>query len=383
MNSTINGNAIEGARFRVGGATTPQLSKNWFVEGYAAYGTKDNKMKYDALVEYSFNDRKTYRKEFPMHSLRFEYMYDINKLGQQYMYTSKDNVLLAIKRKKDTRATYLRNAELTYSREHYNGISYNAVIRNFREYATDYARFDRIGADGAVTPVRKYDMTELELKFRYGKNEKFYQTHDERIPITYDALVFNLEHTMSKQGFLGSSYDYQRTELGVQKRLWFSAFGFVDVIGKAGKVWNKVPYPLLILPNANLTYTIQPEAYTNMNAIEFINDEYISWDVTYYMNGLILNRLPLIKKLKWREVLCFRGLWGHLTNKNNPMKEGNGLYVFPAGSGVMGRAPYMEASVGIENIFKFMRLDYVWRLNYRDNPGIQKRGVRCTMSVSF
>ena len=94
-------------------------------------------MKYDALVEYSFNDRKTYRKEFPMHSLRFEYMYDINKLGQQYMYTSKDNVLLAIKRKKDTRATYLRNAELTYSREHYNGISYNAVIRNFREYATD------------------------------------------------------------------------------------------------------------------------------------------------------------------------------------------------------------------------------------------------------
>ena len=295
MNSTINGNAIEGARFRVGGATTPQLSKNWFVEGYAAYGTRDNKMKYDALVEYSFNDRKTYRKEFPMHSLRFEYMYDINKLGQQYMYTSKDNVLLAIKRKKDTRATYLRNAELTYSREHYNGISYNAVIRNFREYATDYAQFDRIGADGAVTPVRKYDMTELELKFRYGKNEKFYQTHDERIPITYDALIFNLEHTMSKKGFLGSSYDYHRTELGIQKRLWFSAFGFVDVIGKAGKVWNKVPYPLLILPNANLTYTIQPEAYTNMNAIEFINDEYISWDVTYYMNGLILNRLPLIK----------------------------------------------------------------------------------------
>ena len=383
MNSTINGNAIEGARFRVGGATTPQLSKNWFVEGYAAYGTRDNKMKYDALVEYSFNDRKTYRKEFPMHSLRFEYMYDINKLGQQYMYTSKDNVLLAIKRKKDTRATYLRNAELTYSREHYNGISYNAVIRNFREYATDYAQFDRIGAGGAVTPVRKYDMTELELKFRYGKNEKFYQTHDERIPITYDALIFNLEHTMSKKGFLGSSYDYHRTELGIQKRLWFSAFGFVDVIGKAGKVWNKVPYPLLILPNANLTYTIQPEAYTNMNAIEFINDEYISWDVTYYMNGLILNRLPLIKKLKWREVLCFRGLWGHLTDKNNPMKTGEGLYAFPVGSGVMGRAPYMEASVGIENIFKFMRLDYVWRLNYRDHPGIQKRGIRCTMSLSF
>ena len=383
MNSTINGNAIEGARFRLGGATTPKLHKNLFFEGYAAYGTRDRKMKYNGRVEYSFNDRKDYLREFPMHSLRFEYTYDINKLGQQYMYTSKDNVMLAIKRKKDTRATYLRNAELAYTREHYNGISYNAIVRNFREYATPYARFDRIGADGGTTPVGKYDMTELELKFRYAKNEKFYQGHDRRVPITFDAWIFNLGHTMAKKGLLGSSYNYHRTEMGVQKRLWFSAFGYLDIIAKAGKVWNKVPYPLLILPNANLTYTIQPEAYTNMNAMEFINDEYMSWDVTYYMNGLVLNRLPLIKKLKLREVICFRGLWGHLTSKNNPAQSGEGLFAFPASSGTMGRAPYMEASVGVENIFKFMRLDYVWRLNYRDNPGIQRRGVRCTMSVSF
>ncbi len=383
MNSIINGNAIEGARFRVGGATTPQLSKDWFVEGYAAYGTKDKKMKYDALVEYSFNDRETYRKEYPVHSIRLEYMYDINKLGQQYMYTSKDNMLLAIKRKKDTRATYLRNAELTYTRELYNGISYNAVVRNFREYSTEYARFDRLSSGGQSFPVRKYDMTELELRFRYAKNEKFYQTHDERIPITFDAWIFNVGHTMARKGLLGSSFDYQYTELGVQKRLWFSAFGFVDIIGKAGKVWNKVPYPLLILPNANLTYTIQPESYTNMNAMEFINDEYVSWDVTYYMNGLVLNRLPLVRRLKLREVLCFRGMWGHLTDKNNPAGAGEGLYAFPAGSGVMGHTPYMEASVGVENILKFMRLDYVWRLSYRDHPGIQKRGIRCTMSLSF
>ena len=384
MNSTINGNAIEGARFRVGGGTTPVFDRHWFFEGYAAYGTRDRKMKYDALVEYSFNERKDFRLEYPIHSLRFEYMYDINKLGQQYMYTSKDNVMLAIKRKRDTRATYLRRAELTYTREHYNGISYGAVIRNKREYATEYARFLHINADGSVTPRHKYDMTELELRFRYGYNEKFYQTRTQRVPITYDAWVFNLSHIMAKKGLLGSSYDYQRTEIGVQKRLWFSAFGYMDMIIKAGKVWNKVPYPLLILPNANITYTIQPEAYTNMNTLEFINDEYASWDLTYYMNGLVLNRLPLIKKLRWREVICFRGLWGHLTDKNNPM-AGNaaGLFRFPAGTYTMGRAPYMEASVGIENIFNFLRLDYVWRLNYRDHSDIQTRGVRCTMKLSF
>lgn len=382
MNTTISGNAIEGARFRVGGTTTPQFHKRLTLDGFAAYGVRDKKMKYDALVEYSFIDRKQYRKEYPMHSIRFEYMYDINKLGQQYMYTSKDNFLLAIRRKRDTRATYLRKAELTYTREHYNGISYSAVLRNKREYATPYAVFDRINADGSLTSLDHYDMTELELNFRYGYNEKFYQTRNSRIPITFDAWVFNVSHVMGWKGFLGSSYNYQRTDIGLQKRLWFSAFGYTDIILKAGKVWTKVPYPLLILPNANLSYTIQPEAYTNMNAMEFINDEYASWDVTYYMNGLLLNRIPLIKKLKWREVFCFRGLWGHLSDKNNPAKS-TGLFAFPEGSMTLGKAPYMEASVGIENIFKFLRLDYVWRLNYRDNPDIQTHGVRCTMRIQF
>ena len=383
MNTAISGNAIEGARFRVGGTTTTAFSKNLFFDGYMAYGTKDEKLKYDALVEYSFNDRKEYRKEFPLNSIRLEYMYDINQLGQQYMYASKDNMFLAWKRQKDTRATYLRQAELTYYHEHYNCLAYGAVVRNRREYATEYAVFDRIGPDGTISPVKSYDMTELELKFRYAKDEKFYQTRNLRYPITFDALIFNFSHVMAKKDLLGSSYDYHRTDIGIQKRFWFSAFGYIDLITKAGKVWNKVPYPLLILPNANLSYTIQPESYTNMNAMEFISDEYASWDLTYYMNGNLLNRLPLVKKLKWREVFCFRGLWGHLTDKNNPMNGGDGLYLFPDGSYTLGKAPYMEASVGIENIFKFLRLDYVWRLNYRDHPGIQTKGVRFMMRMSF
>ena len=383
MNTAISGNAIEGARFRVGGTTTTAFSRNLFFDGYMAYGTKDEKLKYDALVEYSFNDRKEYRKEFPLNSIRLEYMYDINQLGQQYMYASKDNMFLAWKRQKDTRATYLRQAELTYYHEHYNGLAYGAVVRNRREYATEYAVFDRIGPDGTISPVKSYDMTELELKFRYAKDEKFYQTRNLRYPITFDALIFNFSHVMAKKDLLGSSYDYHRTDIGIQKRFWFSAFGYIDLITKAGKVWNKVPYPLLILPNANLSYTIQPESYTNMNAMEFISDEYASWDLTYYMNGNLLNRLPLVKKLKWRAVFCFRGLWGHLTDKNNPMNGGEGLYLFPNGSYTLGKAPYMEASIGIENIFKFLRLDYVWRLNYRDHPGIQTKGVRFMMRMSF
>lgn len=384
MNSTVNYNKMEGLRLRAGGTTTTAFSKHLFFDGYVAYGVKDEKIKYDALVEYSFNERKEFRKEYPMHSLRFEYMYDVNKLGQDYMYTSKDNMMLMIRRKQDDFISYLRQAEITYSREHYNGLSYNVILRNRREYATPFVAFQRIASDGTLHAVSHYDMTALEFRLRYARNEKFYQTRNLRIPITFDALIFNLNHVMSKKNFLGSDYDYHRTDVGVQKRFWLSAFGYIDFIAKMGKVWTKVPYPLLILPNANLTYTIQPESYTNMNALEFINDEYASWDVTYYMNGNLLNRLPFIKKLKWREVFCFRGLWGHLTDKNNPSK-GNveGLFLFPGCTFTMGRAPYMEASVGIENIFKFLRIDYVWRLNYRNHPDIQKSGIRMTMALSF
>lgn len=382
MNTMISSNAIEGTRLRLGGTTMTAFSKRFFLDGYAAYGTKDKEWKYDIIGEYSFIDKTEFRKEFPVHSIRFEYMYDINQLGQQYLYTNKDNMFLAFKRQKDDRATYLRNAELTYTREYYNNLSYNIILRNKKEYATPYAEFNKIGADGTLTALDNYQMSELEFRIRYAPNEKFYQTRNYRYPITFDAPVLSLSHILGGKGILGSDYTYNRTDIAIQKRFWFSAFGYLDVIGKAGKVWNKVPYPLLILPNANLSYTIQPESYTNMNALEFINDEYVSWDVTYYMNGLILNRIPLLKKLKLREVVSFRGLYGNLTDKNNPWKE-DGLFAFPERSHIMGGDPYMEAGVGVENILKFFRLDYVWRMTYLDNPGIDKQGLRFSFEFKF
>lgn len=383
MNSTIGGNELEGFRMRIGGGTTPQFSKHLFLEGYTAYGFKDEKLKYDIAAEYSFNERKQYLKEFPRHSIRLSHSYDGYKLGEQYTNTSKDNMLLSIKRINDLRATYQRQTEIGYIREHYNGISYGINLRNRREYATEYASFQQKKTGGIVTPIKHYNMSTMELKFRYGKNEKFYQSRNSRIPITYDAFIFNLSHVMAKKDFLGSAYDYHRTDIGFQKRFWFSAFGYLDAIVKAGKVWNEVPYPLLILPNANMSYTIQPETYTNMNPLEFINDEYASWDLTYYMNGNLLNRIPLIKKLRWREVFCFRGLWGNLTDKNNPNMNEEGLFLFPKGTYQMEKTPYMEASIGIENIFNAVRVDYVRRLNYLDHPGIQKNGIRATIILSF
>jgi hypothetical protein len=156
------------------------------------------------------------------------------------------------------------------------------------------------------------------------------------------------------------------------------------MIVKGGHVWSSVAYPDLLIPNANLSYTIQPESFACLNPMEFIQDSFAQWDITYWANGALFNNIPLFKKLKLREVACFRGLYGHLSKKNNPQYDSE-LFAFPAEANthLMDKGPYMEASVGIENIFKCLRVDYVWRLSYLDQPNINKSGIRISLHITF
>ena len=138
----------------------------------------------------------------------------------------------------------------------------------------------------------------------------------------------------------------------------------------------------MIIPNANLSYIVQYDTYSTMNALEFINDQYVSWDLNYNLSGFILNRIPLIKYLKLSEIVSFRGMYGSLSDKNNPALS-TGLFQFPSGSSGMGKDPFMEAGIGLENIFKILRIDYVWRLTYLNHPGIDKTGIRFVLDFGF
>jgi hypothetical protein len=382
-NTFISGNALEGARFRLGGTTTVNFSRRLFADGYLAYGTGDGKFKGDAILEYSFNRKRTFRKEYPFHYIRAEYRYDVNQIGQHYLYTNADNLFMMLKRRENNLITYMRNMELSYYRENYHGLGYSVLLRHLTEWATPDVPFSLIQPDGTVTPAGHYTSAQLEFFLRWAPNEKFYQSRNYRYPITLDAPIITLRHTMARKGILGTGHNYNRTELGVRKRLWLSPFGYVDVYGQAGKVWNRVPYPLLHIPNANLSYSIEAETFPLMNPMEFINDRFVSWEMTYFMNGWLFNRLPLIKELQLREVLSFRGWYGDLSDRNNPAINGDGLYRFPADTHTMGDRPYMEIGAGVENIFKLIRLDYIWRLSYRNHEGAPDSGLRMKMKFSF
>ena len=380
VNTSISYNTVEGIRLRTGGMTTAALSPRWFGRGYVAYGLRDHKWKYRGEVEYSFHDKKLHSREFPVHSLRFTSLYDIDQLGQRYVYTNADNLFLSFKRMEDTRLTYQRRQQLEYTLELRNNFSLVASAAFERQEATRWIPF----VNGYGQHFGHYNEAMFELKLRYAPGEKFYQGKSYRLPINLDAPVFELTHTFAPKGFLGSMFGINRTELRYSQRWWLSAFGYIDAVVKGGHVWSRTPYMNLMLPNANLSYTIQPESFALMNPLEFINDSYAMVDFTYWMNGLIFNRIPVFNRMKLREVVNFKALWGHLSKRNNPLYNPQ-LFTFPTDvhTTPMTNRPYMEISAGLDNILRVFRVDYVWRLSYRDNPDAPRWGIRVAFHLAF
>ena len=390
VNTSVSYNELEGWRLRTGAMTSAYLNPHLFGRFFVAYGTSDHQWKYMGEVEYSFKKKKEHPNEFPIHSLRLHYESDIFQYGQNYHHTNKDNIFLSLKRKSDNKIGYVKNAEFTYTHELYNHFSYKLTLRNRIDIASHLIPFERTTTTNGITTsnfVKELNQSEVELTLRYAPKEKFTQSKWNRHSLLPEHPVFTLSHKVGVKGVLGSHFNYHHTEASFEKRFWFSAFGYTDCTIRAGKVWDKVPFPLLIMPSANLSYTIQDGSYSLMNAMEFFNDEYASWDLAYYMNGLIFNRLPLIRKLNWREVITFKGMYGHLSHKNRPTPDNTGtLFKFPYENNsyhYLESEPYMEMGVGIENIFRVLRIDYVRRLTYRNLPGVDKWGIRIKFHIQF
>lgn len=380
VNTLISYDSLEGVRLRAGGMTTASLSPHLFGRMYVAYGFRDHRWKYLVEGEYSFNKKKLHSREFPVHSIRATHKYDVDMLGQHYLFTNADNVFLSFKRKESYLATYQRLSQLEYTLELHNNFSLVAGFRHQIQFATRFVPF----ITGLGHSIPHFSQSAFFIQLRFAPGEVFYQGRSNRLPINMDSPIIQLTHEFGPKGMLGSAYTLNITELSVQKRFWFSAFGYLDLILKGGKIWSKVQYPSLLWPNANLSYTIQPESYSLMNPMEFANDWYGALDLTYWLNGLIFNRIPLIKKAKLREIFTFKLLTGGLTKKNNPTYDDN-LYRFPynAETHILGKTPYMEIGAGIDNILTILRVDYVWRITYRNLPGISKSGLRVSLHFNF
>jgi hypothetical protein len=378
VSSFYSYNPVEGSRFRFGGRTTPAFSKKITLDGYLAYGNRDEAFKYNAGITYSLTPRTIY--QFPVKSLRLSYMKDVRIPGQQLQFTQPDNILFSFKRGVDDKRFLNNTFRFEFLNEFENHFSYLAGYSFTRQLAEGNLHFYKSLVGSGSNEVSWLNVSELFLDFRYAPNETFYQGKQYRtiFPGKYPVI-----HLKIAGGFRGinSDYDYLRLQFNISRRYYVSIFGYTDISLEAGKIFGQVPYPLLFIHNANQTYAYQRYSYNLMNFLEFVSDRYVSFNIDHSFNGFILNKVPVIKKLKLRELVTCKVLYGRLYDINNPAYSEN-LFMFPSGlNGVpltytLENKPYVEGSIGLSNIFRILRVDYVMRFTYLDNPNVANHGFR-------
>lgn len=385
VNTFYSFNSTEGLRLRLGGRTTPALSKRYYFETYAAYGFKDEKWKYFLSGTYSLNDKSIYA--FPQQYIRGSFQRDTKIPGQELQFVQEDNFLLSFKRGENNMLLYNDFYKVEYMSEFENHFSYNFSFRKWTQRPGGDLYFNTLMGN-QLTSVDHINTSEVSVALRYAPNEKFYQGKIYRTPIFDRYPIFNLRYTAGLKGVFGGEYNYQNLAGSIDKRFYLSQLGYSDVTVEGGYIFGKVPFPLLTIHRANQTYAYQLNSYNLMNFLEFVSDHYASLNIDHNFNGFFFNKIPLLKKLKLREIVSFKILYGGLRDENNPAID-KSLLQFPVNSvGVpttysLNKDPYMEGSVGVGNIFKLLRVDLVRRFSYLENPVVSEWGVRARVKFDF
>jgi len=379
-------NQQEGFRLRLGGRTTTDFSKRWYFDTYAAYGFKDEKWKGYLSAAYAFNNKSIYT--FPQSFIRASFQRDVDEPGDEAKnIIPEDNFVSSFRRGENNKFLYNDFYRVEYMQEYLNHFSFKLGFRKWTQRPAGIIVYNNY-VDGALNNVDQVTSSEFNLELRYAPKERFYQGKTRRERLIEKYPVFTLNYAAGFKGLLDGQYNYHNLLGSIDKRFYLGQFGRSDVRVEGGYIFGKVPFPLLDIHRANQSYSYQMFAYNLMNFQEFVSDHYVSLNIDHNFNGLILNRIPLIKYLKLREYVTFKGLYGALRDENNPNAD-RSLLQFPVNAeGVpitykLGKAPYVEASVGIGNIFKVLRFDVVRRLNYLANPDVSKWGLRAKVQFEF
>ena len=375
--SFMSYNSVEGWRLRFGGRTSTAFSKKTTFDAYAAYGLKDNILKYNAGISYSLTPRTIY--QFPVKSVRLSYMNDTRIPGQELLFTQPDNALLSLKRGPDDKLFLDRTLKFEYLNEFENHFSILTGYNYTKMSPLGNIHFNNVNYLSNENRIDRINISELFLNLRYAPNESFYQGKMYRYPFPGKDPVIELKTTIGSKA-LGNDYDYLRLQFSISRRYYISVIGYTDITAEAGKIFGEVPYPILFVPPANQTYSYLRNSYSVMNFLEYVSDQYVSLNVDHCFNGFILNKIPLVSKLKFREVITCKIIYGSINANNNPAHNPT-LFKFPVDeSGIpltysLEYKPYVEAGIGISNILKVLRIDLVKRLNYLDHPYISTKGL--------
>lgn len=372
VTSIYSYNRIEEHRFKFGGRTSNKFSKRIELNGYSAYGTNDNKFKYSAGFRWMLQKKPTRQ------MLWFNYKHDYEVLGQGQNVIRQDNILSSLFRRNPlSNLTEIEQYKMYYDKEWFKG--FNSRINLQHKVITPLSNFYKhYNADSTSYSIANIKTSEIGFYTRFALDEKFLEGEFDRVSLGTRSPVFQFEYIAGIKGILKSNYNYHKFKLRMDDRLRIGPMGYFDYTLEGGKIYGSIPYPLMEVHSGNETYGYDINAFNMMNFLEFVSDEYVSGSITHHFEGFFLNHLPLMRRLKWREVVSAKAIIGNanLSNRDN--------IVFPPNLYTLSfTKPYAEAGVGVENILKIIRVDALWRLSYLDHANIAKFGIRVSLQFTF
>lgn len=357
-------NQYEGNKVKLGFKTNAKFSKNWILKGYAAYGFKDEKFKYNIQLEHIIS-------RFPWSKIGAQYREDIDQIGLNFNTSQNINLGQSPNNLYNfssnignfSRLVKVQEARIYYEKEFNIGLSSKITLQNIRTSPL----FELIVApdDFNIFQQRNYSISEAIFDLRYSKKERYIQNGNERISLgSKKSAVIGFNYTLGLKNVFNSDFEYHKMSLSYSNRFKFGTWGATHLFAKVGKVFSEIPYTLLEIPRGNETYFYATNTFNQMNFFEFATDQYAEVFLQHHFNGLLFNRIPFIKKYNLREVVGINAMYGTLSDKNIKFNRNNRFTV-------MSDTPYLEADVGIENIFNLIRVDFLYRLTYNSTDYIQ------------
>ena len=365
-------NSIEGLRIQPGFRTNYKFSDKWVLGAQLGYGFSDEKIKYIGYVQRIISRR-------PWTTLTIRARSDLGRVGIDEE-TAGDNLLLLASQRFGIfrRGYYMNEGRVVFGREIFKGFTQRVGFRYFTFDPTfNYAYYEQPD-DIANSDVRQnFQTSELILESRYARDELFIQSDNDRISLgTTRWPIITIRYTKGFKGVIDSQFDYDKLKLSFYKRIRFGPLGAGNLTLTGEKVFGTLPYPLLGLHLGNQSPIYTPITYNLMNYGEFVSDQYATLQYQHHFEGLLLNRIPLLRKAKLRLVGTANVIYGGLSQANKDMNSPvtpEGEETLPVGH--FDSRPYMELGYGVENIFRFLRIDFVHRMSYLENEDIRKFAV--------
>jgi hypothetical protein len=373
--SVFGYNEVEGPRLRVGGRTYFGLNDTWRLQGYTAYGFKDDKFKYGISGKVMLNKKNRIilsggnRRDVEQIGASLTTTNDV--LGRSYassgVFTTGSNGKLTNINLTNVEFEIEPVKNLILS----TGFSYRTLESASPTFSLNY--FTDLSQTNVKSEVKQSEIN-LQAEFTPERKSVGFGVERQFIDSPYSRFVIN--YNQGIKGVMSSDFNYRKLQLYYRQPIVIGPLGRTNLTMELGKTFGNVPLGLMSVIPGNQTYFIIENTFNNLNFYEFVADEYATFQWQHNFNGKIFSRIPLMRKLNWREIVSIKGVYGSVSDNNKLINASGLIYKTPT-------KPYWEYSAGIGNIFKVFRIDFAWRGNYRDLPDTSNFTVKGSFGFYF